>query len=248
MCAAWMKLRHAGACQRDHRARPSLAGASAERPQQGIRRARIVLGPPSPAVVDSGEHGRLVSWNLAGRNLLGNLDGLAADVALLQEARLPGPGSALQVVPADLTTWRTAGWGTREWRTAVIRLSDRVELDPRPDVAIEAMTGETDWVVSRHGTVTAADVKIDGRTTFTAVSVYAPWEKTAKGVIFADGSAHRILSDLSGLMPYPDHRLLIAGDWNILLGYGEHGDSYYKDRYATVFARAEALGLRFVGP
>jgi hypothetical protein len=191
---------------------------------------------------------RLVSWNLAGRNLLGNLDGLAADVALLQEARLPVPGSALQVVPADLTTWRTAGWGTREWRTAVIRLSDRVELDPRPDVAIEAMTGETDWVVSRHGTVTAADVKIDGRTTFTAVSVYAPWEKTAKGVIFADGSAHRILSDLSGLMPYPDHRLLIAGDWNILLGYGEHGDSYYKDRYATVFDRAKALDLTFVGP
>ena len=52
------------------------------------------------------------------------------------------------------------------------------------------MIGETDWAVSRLGTVTAAAVKIDGRTTFTAVSVYAAWERTAKGVIYADGSAH----------------------------------------------------------
>jgi hypothetical protein len=70
-------------------------------------------------------------------------------------------------------------------------------------------------------------------------------EATAQGLIFADGSAHRIFSDLSALMPTPDHRLLIAGDY-ILFGYGEHGDVYFKDRYATVFARAEALGLRFV--
>jgi hypothetical protein len=48
--------------------------------------------------------------------------------------------------------------------------------------------------------------------------------------------------------PRTTEQLIIAGDWNILLGYGEHGDSYYKDRYATVFARAEVLGLRFVGP
>jgi hypothetical protein len=191
---------------------------------------------------------RLVSWNLARRDLLTDLYGLDADVALLQEARLPSPGSGLQVVPADLKTWSTPGWEKREWRTAVIRMSDRVELDPRPSVAFEAVTGETEWVVSRHGTVTAADVKVGGRTAFTAVSVYALWEKTAPGVGFADGSAHRILSDLSALMPYPRHRLLIAGDWNILLGYGEHGDSYFKERYGTVFARADALGLTFVGP
>jgi hypothetical protein len=43
-------------------------------------------------------------------------------------------------------------------------------------------------------------------------------------------------------MSSPNHRLLVAGDWNILHGYGEYGDSYFRDRYATVFARAEALG------
>jgi hypothetical protein len=191
---------------------------------------------------------RLVSWNLARRDLFGDLDGLDADVALLQEARLPSSGSALEVVPADLTTWSTSGWGKRGWRTAVIRLSNRVELDPRREVAVDAMTAEDDWVVSRHGTVTAADVKVGGQTVFTAASVYALWESTVGRSIFADGSAHRILSDLSVLMPSRNHRLLIAGDWNILLGYGEHGDAYFKARYETVFARAEALGLTFVGP
>jgi hypothetical protein len=79
-------------------------------------------------------------------------------------------------------------------------------------------------------------------------SVYAVWERTAQGLLFADGSAHRVLSDLSMLMSSRQHRLLVAGDWNVLLGYREHGDSWFKDRYATVFARADALGLRFVGP
>jgi hypothetical protein len=192
---------------------------------------------------------RLVSWNLAGRDLLGDLDGLGADVALLQEACLPSPGSALEVVPADPRTWWTVGWERqrRKRRTAMIRLSDRVEFDSRPTVAVDAVKGEADLVVSHHGTITAADVKVGGRTVFTAVSVYALWQKAPK-IIFSDGSAHRILSDLSALMPTPHHQLIVAGDWNILFGYGELGRSYWKDRYGTVFDRAEALGLRFVGP
>ena len=129
----------------------------------------------------------------------------------------------------------------------MIRLSDRVEFEPRPTIAVDAVKGEADLVVSRHGTITAADVKIGRRTAFTPVSGYALWEKTAYN-IFADGSAHRILSDLSALMPSSRHRLLIAGDWNILFGYGEHGYPYWKDRYRTVFDRAKALGLTFVGP
>ena len=34
---------------------------------------------------------QLVSWNLAQRDLVGDLEGLDVDVALLQEARLPRP-------------------------------------------------------------------------------------------------------------------------------------------------------------
>jgi hypothetical protein len=44
------------------------------------------------------------------------------------------------------------------------------------------------------------------------------------------------------------HRVIAAGDLNILYQYGEHGDSYWTARYGTVFDRAEAMGLRFVGP
>lgn len=101
--------------------------------------------------------------------------------------------------------------------------------------------------MSRAGSITAADVVTHNGMTFTAVSVYAAWE-TAASRRYADGAAHRILSDLSGLLGRHNHRLVMAGDWNILRGYGELGDSYWKARYDTVFDRAAALGLRFVGP
>jgi exonuclease III len=44
------------------------------------------------------------------------------------------------------------------------------------------------------------------------------------------------------------HRIIAAGDLNILHGYGDYGNSYWAARYATVFDRAEAMGLQFVGP
>ena len=85
------------------------------------------------------------------------------------------------------------------------------------------------------------------------MSIYASWEKShgigKSNFIFADASVHRLVSDLSvfagkkfGL------DLLVAGDLNILHGYGEHGDAYWSGRYETVFTRITALGLKFVGP
>jgi exonuclease III len=124
-----------------------------------------------------------------------------------------------------------------------------VEVRPLATVTLEAAASYDDWIVSRGGSIAAADVVTGGEIAFTAVSVYAAWEKAgARGRGYADGSAHRILSDLSALMVRPDHRLVVAGDWNVLRGYGESGDGYWKARYDTVFERAEALGLRFVGP
>jgi hypothetical protein len=64
-----------------------------------------------------------------------------------------------------------------------------------------------------------------------------------------DAAAHRLLSDVSSLITGShDHRLIVAGDLNILNRYGEHGDAYWAGRYASVFDRAETLGLVFVGP
>ena len=44
------------------------------------------------------------------------------------------------------------------------------------------------------------------------------------------------------------HRIVVAGDLNVLFGHGEHGSDYWKARYETVFARMEAIGLPFAGP
>ena len=44
------------------------------------------------------------------------------------------------------------------------------------------------------------------------------------------------------------HRILVAGDWNALKGYGEHGSPYWKERYRTIFDRFDAIGLPFAGP
>lgn len=192
---------------------------------------------------------RVVSWNMAHRSgAWDTLRDLEADVALLQEAGKPEPAWAGTVSADPNDRWETLLHGGRgTWRTAVVRLSERVELRPRSSVTLEATTSYDDWVVSRPGSIAAADVVENGELAFTAVSVYAAWEKVG-GQGWADASAHRILSDLCALMESRKHRLIVAGDWNLLRGYGEHGDVYRRARYDTVFARAEALGLRFVGP
>lgn len=82
------------------------------------------------------------------------------------------------------------------------------------------------------------------------MSVYAPWERPLgrDKRLWADASAHRVLSDLTPLLwDQGHHSLVVAGDFNILYGYGELGNPHWA-RYAGVFERAEALGLVFVGP
>jgi hypothetical protein len=84
--------------------------------------------------------------------------------------------------------------------------------------------------------------------------MYAPWEKPPRKIrstgIYADASAHRVISDLSAVIPLSNrqHRIIAAGDLNILYGYGEDGDAYWASRYDTVFKRMASIGLPFVGP
>jgi exonuclease III len=83
--------------------------------------------------------------------------------------------------------------------------------------------------------------------------MYALWEKfhteARSSQIYADASVHRLISDLTAFIGHNDkHRIIAAGDLNILNGYGEHGDPYWASRYETVFKRMAALGLSFVGP
>ena len=94
-------------------------------------------------------------------------------------------------------------------------------------------------LVSRQGTLAAADVVVaDER--ITLVSMYAGWEGHRPGPIYADASAHPLLSDLSGIVnDARSHQIIVAGDLNILHRYGEHGNTYWSARYATVFDRAK---------
>jgi exonuclease III len=188
---------------------------------------------------------RIWSWNVNRRHLWDWLAASEVNVALLQEAPVPSGLGEGKVVPYPTTGWRTAG-GSQWCRTAIVAVCEKTLLEPRPLTCIEE--GEPGaLLVSRHGTLAVADVVVAGER-ITLVSMYAVWEDHRPGPIYADASAHRLLSDLSGIVNDSRSHRIIAGDLNILHRYGEHKDSYWAARYATVFDRAEAMGLRFVGP
>ena len=197
---------------------------------------------------------RIVSWNIkkldeAWRQLA---DDPSVDVALLQEAKPPPSGVTYEVVPdrAADADWTMPGYG-HPFRTAVAQLSNRVVMHPLRTADL-GTAGKDVWCVSYRGTLTAVDVETAGEK-FTCISAYAPWQNVVSAAvkpwIISDASAHRLVSDISTLISTENgHRIIVAGDWNILHGYGEHGSPYWARRYATVFDRMAALGLRYVGP
>ena len=198
---------------------------------------------------------KIISWNIAHRSQpwywLLKID---ADLALLQEASEPPPEVAKHI-EVNPDPWRTAGSDTyrpRRWRAAVVRLSDRVRVDWIESKPI-AEAGPGELAVSRPGTLAVARVTPPNGEPFVVVSMYAlwmsPYTATGSGWIVSDASAHHVVSDLSGFIGSEhDHRVLAAGDLNILRGYGEYGDAYWAARYQTVFTRMDALGLPFIGP
>ncbi len=196
---------------------------------------------------------KIVSWNIAQRSEPWRvLAGMDADVALLQEAG-PPPADVAGRIEVDRAPWSApGGGGTRPWRTAVVKLSDRVDVE-----WIEARRledgGPEHLAVSRPGTLAAARVSSPGVEPIVLVSMYSLWTRphasTGSSWIVSDASAHRVVSDLSAFIGRQDgHRIVAAGDLNILRGHGEDGSAYWAARYATVFERMDALGVPFVGP
>jgi hypothetical protein len=120
---------------------------------------------------------KLVSWNIARRQIAWRfLVECDADIALLQEAAAP-PADIATMIDVDPAPWETAGSGRiRRWRTAIVKLSDRVEvqwLEAKP--LHEANPGELG--VSRPGTLAAATVIPSSGAPFVVVCMYALWEK-----------------------------------------------------------------------
>lgn len=196
---------------------------------------------------------KIIAWNIARRveawRYLLDTD---ADIALIQKATEP-PVDVVRRIDVDPAPWRTAGAGlNRPWRAAVVRLSDRVTVEWLEPKAVDD-AHPRELAISRLGTLAAAILTPTIGESFMVASMYAPWEKphskAGSGWIYADASAHRVISDLSSLLGQQEgHRILAAGDLNILHGYGEHGSAYWASRYATVFSRMCALGLSYVGP
>ena len=196
---------------------------------------------------------KIVSWNIGHRiDPWHRLLEVGADVALLQEAAEP-PQAVAERIAVSPGPWRTTGAdASRPWRAAVVRLSERVEVDWIEAKSVDE-AGAGEFAVSRLGTLAAAKVTPPDGEPLLVVSMYAPWAtphaSTDSGWIVSDVSAHRAVSDLSAFIGSPDsHRIIVAGDLNTLHGYGEHGNAYWAGRYGTVFARMDALGLAFVGP
>jgi hypothetical protein len=118
--------------------------------------------------------------------------------------------------------------------------------------AVPRSAGPRELGVSRPGTLTVATMKIvaTGETILLA-SVYGQWESpiSGGGGIFADASMHRILSALSPLLSWPELPLILAGDFNCVLGLdeGRYG-AKWAERNAGVFGRLEDMGRKLVGP
>ena len=203
---------------------------------------------------------KIISWNMAHQHASWRcLLDMDIDLAVLQEACMPPPDVAerIQADPAievDTAPWETTIVGGRaKFRTAIVKLSNRIEIDCIEAKSID--TAETgDLVVSSPGTFAAAFVTLPSGSPLVVVSMYAQWVNThvragSSPFIVSDGSAHRIVSDLSALIADEDgHRVLTAGDLNILRGYGEYGSGYWGARYKTVFDRMEVMGLPCIGP
>ena len=134
---------------------------------------------------------KIISWNIARRpECWERLLETDADVALLQETAEPPPKIAGRVT-VNPAPWYTAGADTarlRPWRAAVVRLTDRVQVEWIDGKPI-AEAGDGEFAVSRLGTLAAAQVTFPGRERLVCVSMYAPWERPHES---ADSSLDRL--------------------------------------------------------
>ena len=202
---------------------------------------------------------KVVSWNIARwkepwRELVQMAHNGDADLALLQEAGSPPADLVDQIEFEGGVFWDRKLFD--RW-PLVVRLSDRVTVEPYRQVPPTGDFGEDEIGVCGVGTIAAARVIPDGNEdeAFVAVSMYASWMSAhpstkRSGWIYSDASAHRIISDLSAFIGHYDptkHRILAAGDLNMF--YGAIGSKWsLPERERTVWDRMRALGLEFLGP
>ena len=210
----------------------------------------------------------VVCWNLATRHEpWRELVSMGADVALVQEAAIPPKDAAEYVDTGPMEHWDSRIWNSRWWEgrfddlydrwPMVVKLSDRVDVEWFKQVSPISETAGDEIAVSGIGTIAAARVIPQDTAPFVAVSMYARWLRphpctnTKWSVGYQDASAHRIISDLSAFIGHSDprtHRILAAGDLNMIYGATANNPLALPSRDRTVTDRMAALGLEFLGP
>lgn len=182
-----------------------------------------------------------------------------ADVALLQEVkRFPSKlPEEVSVDPYPLyEPWNKQSFD--RW-PAIVKLTNRVQVEWFKRVFPISELGIDEFGVSGIGLATAAKISCvdENVKPFIALSMYARWirpHKTTNSkwkVGYVDGSAHRILSDLSTFIGHQDpstHRILAAGDLNICFDGLDDNPNDLPERTRSVFERFNVLGLELVGP
>ena len=204
----------------------------------------------------------VVCWNIAKRHEpWRELVAMDADLALLQEAGNVPPDVAERVDTGpeehwNSLTWTAPGYEYDRW-PMVVKLSNRVKVDWFKQVAPISEPSVDEIAVSGIGTIAAARVVPEDGQPFIAVSMYARWIKphvstnSRWSVGYPDGSAHRIISDLSAFIGSTDptsHRILAAGDLNMIYGATDDNSLALPARDRTVTDRMTALGMEFLGP
>ena len=190
------------------------------------------------------------------------------DLVRLRDAALPPvEGTGLpDIGPQE--AWDSHSWNSDWWhgRTdalydrwpMVVRLSDRVGIEWFKQVGPIGWAEQNEIAVSGIGTIAVARITPrDGSTEpFIAISMYGRWEaphpsKSRSSWIYSDGSTHRIISDLSAFISSTDpstHRILAAGDLNMIYGATDDNRLEIPARARTITDRLDALGMEFLGP
>ena len=213
---------------------------------------------------------KVVSWNIGKRHEpWRQLAGMDADVGLVQEAGSPPDDVTEHVDTGPEEHWNSHLWNS-DWYKArpeppydrwpmVVKLSDRVDVEWFKQVGPTKEVRDDEIAVSGIGTVAAARItpRNSNIPPFIVFSMYARWIRphpstgSTWSVGFPDGSAHRIISDLSafiGNVRPETHRILAAGDLNTIYGATDDNQLALQARDRTVTDRMDALGLKFLGP
>ena len=203
---------------------------------------------------------KIISWNIGKRSdPWRELSQCDADIALLQEAGNPPNELASNIRMITATDFANHAYD--RW-PMVVQLSDKIDVkdftlcDIFQHPKTQDLPPDT-LAVSDPTTIAIALVTLPDGQKFHVVSLYGRWLKphastnSKWGVGYPDASIHRAISDLSVLIGSLDsstHRILVAGDFNMIYGATEKNKLALPARDQTVIDRFKALGLEFMGP